>query len=235
MNNLIDLHTHSVLSTHAFSTVTENIAEANKKGLKYYGLSEHQYDDKGVGCHHYATQNLDTIPSVINGTHFLRGLEFNIQLDGSIDTSRLRKEHLDYGIASMHSYIYHDQGIELNTNAYLKAMDNEFIKIMGHIDDGHYPCDYEKIIKKCKDVNKLIEINNSSLKPLCNRINGKENYEIIIELCKKYEVPVIINSDAHICYDVGSYELAYDLLMKHNYPLDLILNFNEELILKYFY
>lgn len=235
MNNLIDLHTHTVLSTHAFSSLSENITEANRKGLKYYGVSEHQYDDKDIGAHHFAVHNLRIVPKVINGTHFLRGLEFNINLDGSIDTSKLTKANLDYGIASIHGYAYHDQGIELNTEAYLKALDNDFINILGHMDDGHYPCDYEIIIKKCKEVGKLVEINNTSLKPTTNRINALENMIKIIELCKKYEVPVIINSDAHICYDVGEYELAYDLLKKLDFPENLILNFNEDLILKYFY
>lgn len=233
MDNLIDLHTHSVLSTHAFSSLTENIAEANRKGLKYLGSSEHQFDDKGVGIHPFAAHNLKSVPENINGTRFLKGLEFNIQLDGSIDTSSLKKSMLDYGIASLHSYVYHDQGIELNTKAYLNALDNEHITIIGHIDDGRYPTDYKQVIEKCKKVHKLIEINNSSLKPDNGRVNSRENYVKVIELCKELKQPVIINSDAHICYDVGNYELAYNLLKELYFPNELIVNFNENLILEY--
>ena len=235
MKNLIDLHTHSVLSTHAFSSLTENIAVANQKGLKYYGISEHQYDDYGVGPHHFAFHNLRIVPKEINGTKFLRGCEFNILQDGSIESSKILRKHLDYGIASIHGYAYKDQGIELNTNAYLKALDNEFINIVGHADDGHYPVDFEPIVKKAKELHKLIEINNTSLKPTTNRINAYDNMIKLIKCCIKYDEPVIINSDAHICYDVGQYELALDLLNKLNYPLDRILNFNEDLIKEYFY
>ena len=235
MNNLIDLHTHSVLSTHAFSSLTENIAEANKKGLKYYGISEHQYDDCEIGAHHFAVHNLRIVPKIINGTHFLKGCEFNILPDGTIECSKFLPKHLDYGIASIHSYKYKDQGIELNTQAYLKALDNEFIKIVGHADDGHYPVDFDPIVKKAKDLHKLIEINNTSLKPTTNRINTKENMIKLINSCKKYSEPVIINSDAHICYDVGEYELAYNLLKECGFDDKLILNFNEDLIKEYFY
>lgn len=235
MQNLIDLHTHTVLSTHGFSSLTENIASANSKGLKYYGVSEHQFDDVGVGAHHFAFHNLRIVPKEINGTKFLRGCEFNILLDGSIDTSKVKIEQLDYGIASIHGYKYKDQGIELNTKAYLNALDNEFIKIVGHCDDGHYPCDYDQIVKKAKDLHKLIEINNTSLKPTTNRINSRENMIKLINACIKYKEPVIINSDAHICYSVGEYELAYELLKELHFPEELILNFNENLIKEYFY
>lgn len=234
MDNLIDLHTHSVLSTHGFSSLTENIKVANDKRLKYYGISEHQSDDLGVGAHPFAFHNLRIVPREINGTKILRGCEFNILKDGSIDTFGLRKDHLDYGIASIHGYKYSDQGIELNTNAYLNALDNEFITIIGHSDDGHYQVDYDKIVEKAKRLHKLIEINNTSLKPTSNRINSKANMKKLISSCIKYKEPVIINSDAHICYDVGSFELAYELLKEMNFPDELILNFNEELIKEYF-
>lgn len=238
MNNLIDLHTHSVLSTHAFSSLTENIDYAIKKELKYYGISEHQFDDYGVGCHAFALHNLRIVPRLIKNTKILRGCEFNILPNGEIDTSKIRKEQLDYGIASIHRYNekgpYIDQGINKNTNAYLKALENEYITILGHIDDGRYPCDFEQVIIKAKKLHKLIEINNTSLKPTTNRLNSYENLTTIIKLCKKYQEPVIINSDAHICYDVGEYELAYKLLKECGYPENLIVNFNENLIEEFF-
>lgn len=235
MKNLIDLHTHSVLSTHGFSTLTENINVANQKGLKYYGISEHQYDTCGVGPHHFAFHNLRIVPKEINGTKFLRGCEFNILPDGSIDTTRLKPENLDYGIASIHGYAYKDQGVELNTKAYLSSLDNDYIKIVGHLDDGHYPVNFDPIVNKAKQLHKLIEINNTSLKPTTNRINARENMIQLIKSCIKYDEDVIINSDAHICYDVGQYELAYDLLVEYNFPLNKVLNFNEDLIIEYFY
>ncbi|MFI3209762.1 MAG: PHP domain-containing protein, partial [Peptostreptococcaceae bacterium] len=40
MKILIDLHTHTIVSGHAYSTVEENIKSAKEKGLKYLGMSE---------------------------------------------------------------------------------------------------------------------------------------------------------------------------------------------------
>ena len=37
----MDLHTHTIASGHAYSTLQENIAAARERGLKFLGLSEH--------------------------------------------------------------------------------------------------------------------------------------------------------------------------------------------------
>ena len=234
MNNLIDLHTHSVLSRHAYSTVTENIEWAVSKGLKYYGISEHQYDDKGVGPHYYAFSNLRTIPHIYKGMHILKGVEYNILIDGSLDADKIKLNRVDYGIASIHSYVYEDQGIEINTQNYLKVLENERVNILGHIDNGAVPCDFEKVIQRTKELHKLIELNNSSLQPWSSRTNAHDNMLEIIDLCIKYNQPVIINSDAHICYDVGNYELVDNLLNEKNFPNELVLNYNESLIKEFF-
>ena len=41
MKALIDLHTHTLVSGHAYSTIKENVKAAKLAGLKYIGLSEH--------------------------------------------------------------------------------------------------------------------------------------------------------------------------------------------------
>ena len=40
MKALIDLHTHTLVSGHAYSTIKENVKAAKLAGLKYIGLSE---------------------------------------------------------------------------------------------------------------------------------------------------------------------------------------------------
>lgn len=37
----LDLHTHTVVSGHAYSTLNENIAAAKENGLTIYGVSDH--------------------------------------------------------------------------------------------------------------------------------------------------------------------------------------------------
>ena len=43
MLNLLDLHTHTISSGHAYTTLLENIAAAKRKGLKILGVSRSGY------------------------------------------------------------------------------------------------------------------------------------------------------------------------------------------------
>ena len=87
-------------------------------------------------------------------------------------------------------------------------MENPYIDIIGHPDDGRYPLDYERVVKAAKATKTLLEINNSSLKPSGFRLNTKENDVKMLKLCKQYRVPVILDSDAHFADDVGRMSYA---------------------------
>ena len=41
MDILLDVHTHTIVSGHAFSTLTEMATEARRRGLKVFGITEH--------------------------------------------------------------------------------------------------------------------------------------------------------------------------------------------------
>ena len=41
MKNLLDLHTHTISSGHAYSTLAENVTASKAAGLKYYGIADH--------------------------------------------------------------------------------------------------------------------------------------------------------------------------------------------------
>lgn len=234
--NLIDLHTHSVLSRHAYSSLTENIEYANSIGLKVYGISEHQPDEKNVGAHKYAFKNCKRlVPKDFNGTKVLVGIELNIRDEGFI-IDHVDVDYLDYCIASMHGYVYSPDAhtFDENTKNYIRACETPFVKIIGHLDYPVFPCDYEKVVKAAKDNDKIIELNDASLDPNGSRVGAKENDYKILEYCKKYQVPILMGSDAHIKYCVGNVDRCISLLEEINFPEELIVNYNEELFNHYF-
>jgi putative hydrolase len=234
MQNLIDVHTHSVLSTHAYSTIWENVKIAKEKGLKYCGISDHAPAITG-GQHIFAISNLRIIPEFIEGVRVLKGVELNIlDTNGNYDVPLNLIKRLDYTIASFHVPVVKKMTIDETTSAYLNLCNDEYVTVLGHIDDERYKCDYEKVIKRCSETNTLIEINDSSLRTTTSRVNGINNVEEILIIAKKYKLPVIINSDSHICFDVGRIEEAMELIEKVDYPRNLLINFNEDLIKKYF-
>lgn len=234
MKAILDLHTHTIVSGHAYSTVQENIEAAKKIGLKYLGMSEHAPSMPG-GPHPFYFQNIYVIPKEVDGVRVLRGIEGNIiDFDGNIDVTDEMALHLDYIIASLHSPCLKGGTNEENTNAYLKAMNHPKVKIIGHPDDSRFIFDKEIVIKNAKEKNILIEINNSSLKPDSFREGSRENIIELLRLCKKYNVRVVLGSDAHISYDVGKFIYNGNIIEEVDFPKELVINYHEEQIKEFF-
>lgn len=233
MKNLIDIHTHTLSSGHAYSTLQENVFEARKKGLVYYGMSDHAPSIPG-GPHPYHFTNMRIFPDTIDGVRVLKGVELNIMDEqGRVDLNEYELEAMDYAIASMHMPCFMPKSKELNTQACLEAMKHPKVKVIGHPDDGRFPLDYRALAEGAKREHVLLEVNNSSLRPTSYRPGAKENYLELLKFCAELKVPVILNTDAHISFQVGDIELALALIDEANFPYSLIVNFNHDLIQEY--
>ena len=230
MKTLIDLHTHTIVSGHAYSTVQENVQAAKEKGLKYIGLSDHAPSMPG-GPHEFYFNNQYCIPDEINGVRVLKGIEANIMdYDGNIDVSEELAMNMDYLIISLHSPCIPGGTVEENTRAVIKAMNHNKVKVIGHLDDSRYMVDYDKVVSTAKEKNIALEINNSSLKPRSFRVGAKENIKALLAACKKYEAKVIMGSDAHISFDVGNFIYSEEAIQLNDFPKELVINYNEDLI-----
>ena len=119
---------------------------------------------------------------------------------------------------------------EAITAAYLAAMENPLIHIIGHPDDGRYPVDYEQLAKKAKETGTVLEVNNGSLRPGGFRVDTRKNDLKMLEYCKKYEVPVTMGSDAHMDVDLADYSYALPVIEESHFPEELIVNTSAELL-----
>ncbi len=140
---------------------------------------------------------------------------------------------MDVVIASIHGPCLPKGDKAYYTECILQAMDNPFVNVIGHPDDGRFPLDYLPIVQKAQERNILLEVNNSSLIPNGFRLNAAENYKTMLELCRKYQVPVIVNSDAHFIDRVGRHDYAYQLLEEIQFPEDLVVNLHPDRIHPY--
>ncbi len=232
MKILMDLHTHTVASGHAYSSLEANINVAKERGLKYYGLSEHGPKMPGAP-HIYYYSNMRIIPREMNGIRVLRGVEANIlDYDGTIDMIPESLEYIDYVIASSHPPCMNYGTSQENTDALINAMKHPKVFIIGHPDDDRFPLDYPRLVKAAKEHDVLLEINNSSLNPIGFRKHTKDNIEEILKLCMKENYPVILSSDAHISVDVGNFNYIMPILSKLKFPDELIINYFPEKFLK---
>lgn len=233
---LCDLHTHTIISGHAYSTLKENIEEAKKKGLKFLGTSEHSQKMPG-SCNNVYFYNMKILKRDFDGIFLLRDAEANItDYSGNLDlTEEKNIKNLDYIIASLHTPCIKSGSTTNNTEALIKAMDRQKVRIIGHPDDDRFPINRESLVLSAKEKKVLIELNNSSLTKNSSRKNARENNIEILELCKKHKVDIIINSDAHVDYQIGDFKRAIDLIEELDFPKEQIINFdeNEERLFSY--
>lgn len=223
----LDVHTHTIASGHAYGTLTEMAKEAAVRGLKLLGITEHTHYMPGT-CDDLYFVNLRVVPRNMFGIRLMLGAELNIMdEDGTVDLPERIIDRLDLRIASIHGNLYRFGTMEQNTAAVLGAMKNPKIDIIGHPDDGNCPLDYERIVKASREYHTLLEINNNSLR-LQSRKNARENIAVILKLCMKYDVPVIMNSDAHFMTDIANTDHSMPVVEEMGFPKELILNYSVE-------
>ena len=221
MNIIGDMHTHTLASTHAYSTITENCKSAAEKGIKIIAMTDH-WGEMPDSPHIWHFDNLRVLPRHICGVTVLRGVETNIlNNEGELDMPRKTLENLEWVVASMHRQVYEPSTVQNHTMAYLKAAEDPIVDVIGHCTTALFPIDFEKCIKKFKECGKLVEINESSI--LYKKGSYENSYEVL-RLCKKYEVPVVFDSDAHYCELIGVVDTAKKIASEVGFPEHLVIN-----------
>lgn len=231
MKIVLDTHAHTIVSGHAYSTIREMAKMAEEKGLEAFALTEHAPMMPGT-CHEFYFQNLHIVPREMYGVKLFMGVELNIMNEkGEVDLPDRTLSQMDLAIASIHGPCYKGERTkEAITGAYLAAMENPLIHIIGHPDDGRYPVDFEQLVKKAKETGTILEVNNGSLRPGGFRVDTRENDLKMLEYCKKYEVPVTMGSDAHVDVELAEYPYALQVIEESGFPEELIVNTSLKLL-----
>ena len=221
----LDVHTHSIASGHAYGTITEMVAEASKKGLKMLGITEHAQGIPGT-CKDIYFSNMKVVPRQMFGVELLLGAEINIlNYEGALSMAPKYIRHLDIRIAGIHDMCYAIGTIQNNTDAIIAAIKNPQIDLISHPDDGNCPLDYEQVVCAAKKYHTLLEVNNNAARS-STRKNVSENIKSMLKLCKQYEQPVILSSDAHYMNDIANFDHIEMLLEEVEFPEELILNYS---------
>ena len=243
-----DIHTHTIFSRHAYSTIGENVAVCRERGMELLGSSDHfssmLFPDQHLRNFQYFL-NQGCWPRVWDGVVVLRGLEVDIvSLDGDLfgqdidvpntivgrpyasDGSLFDRvtSGVDYLIASVHNGDFTKGApIARTTNMYVKALENPQVFVLGHTGRSGVPFDYDEVLTVAKEKNKLIEINEHSLE-IDSRGWFHSVCSRIAQRCAEMGVGIIVSSDAHLAPAIGQFQHAQDMLEGIGFPQELIMN-----------
>ena len=233
MIDVLDVHTHTVASGHAYNTMNEIIAAAKAKNLKLIGIADHAPNMPG-SCHNYHFLNLKIVPRDAYGIKLVLGVELNIvDYNGNTDLDENILNTLDYAIASLHNPCIESSSLENNTAAIIGAIKNPKVIIIGHPDNPYYPVDFDAIAKAAKAYHVLLELNNSSYKAVGYRAGSRDKAAQMLAACKKYGTEIIMGSDAHIDIDVGNHANAIEIIKQNDFPEELVVNSDPEKFYQY--
>lgn len=233
MTPLLDLHTHSIASGHAYSTIQEMAQAAAQKGLQILGITEHAPSLPGA-CESIYFRNLHVIPRLMYGVRLLMGVELNIlDTHGTLDLDERHYRCCDLRIAGVHILCWQGGTRTQNTDGMLAAIHNPWTHIISHPGDGTAELLFEPIVLAARETQTLLEINSSSMIPLRKKESARPNNLEILRLCRKYDVPIILGSDAHISFSIADYQYALPLLAETDFPDELVMNYWPERCMEY--
>lgn len=228
-----DLHTHSLASTHAYSTLSEMVLAAKAKGLCAIAITDHAKSMPGspgpwyFGC-------LRELPLHHHGVLTLAGIEANItDFYGTLDIASNDAPKMDWIVASIHHLGL--AGLEnpdwdKSTHLWLQVAKDPRVHVIGHSGDPDYAYDYDRVIPEFGAYHKLVEINSHTFDV---RQQNVENCRKIALACKKHGVSIVVNSDAHFETQVGNFDKALAMLEEIEFPEDLIINASEGRLMAY--
>ena len=223
----VDTHTHTVLSGHAWSTLTATCQAAKAKGMKGLCLTEHGPAIEG-GAPAYIPHSQRMLPETVEGIRVYKGVEINLlDHEGNIDIPPEYLKFCEFAIASIHTHMFPERAErDKNTEVYCQMLRNPYIDIIGHADDPSVPCDFEAMVRTAQEEGKLLELNNNST--TAHRPGSLPSLKQYILCCKAHGQRVCAASDAHFYTMVGNITPLMTLLEELEFPPELIVNLTKE-------
>ena len=216
----VDLHMHTVASTHAYSTLSDYIAQAKQKGIKLFAITDHGPDMEDAP-HHWHFINMRIWPRVVDGVGILRGIEANIKnVDGEIDCSGKMFDSLD---------LYHDKAT--NTQAMIATIASGNVHIISHPGNPKYEIDVKAVAEAAAKHQVALEINNSSF--LHSRKGSEDNCRAVAAAVRDAGGWVALGSDSHTAFTMGEFEECLKILDAVDFPPERILNVSPRRLLNF--
>ncbi|HEY3627772.1 MAG TPA: DNA polymerase/3'-5' exonuclease PolX [Terracidiphilus sp.] len=198
----VHMHTHE---TDGKNSIQEMAEAAHARGLRYIAITEHSKNlamarglDEKRALEHLA--RIREVDRAMEGRiRIFTGIEVDILGDGTIDLADEVLAQMDVVIASVHSRF--DQSREEMTARVLRAIENPYVKILGHptgrqiLRREPYAVDLSTIFRRAAALGVAMEHNAAPARlDLCDRD---------LRLAKEMGCRIAINTDAHDTRELG--------------------------------
>jgi DNA polymerase (family 10) len=193
-----DVHMHT-FATDGRNSIREMADAALERGYQYIAITDHSQnlamtnglDPERALAHVHAIRQVDT--ELEGRIRVFPGIEVDILGDGQLDLPDEVLAQMDIVIASVHTLF--NQPREQMTERVLKAIENPYVRILGHptgrmiLRREAYAIDIPAILRRAAELGVAVEHNASAERlDLCDRD---------LRLAKELGCKIVINSDAH--------------------------------------
>ena len=199
-----DVHMHTT-ATDGHNSIREMAEAAHARGLRYIAITEHTknlpmtngFDEKR------ALQHLDRIreadQEMEGRIRVFTGIEVDILADGALDLADDVLAQMDVVIASVHSRF--DQSREEMTARVLRAIENPYVRILGHptgrqiLRREPFFIDLAAVFRRAAELGVAMEHNAAPARlDLCDRD---------LRLARELGCRIVINTDSHDIRELG--------------------------------
>jgi DNA polymerase (family 10) len=193
-----DLHMHTD-ATDGRDSIRQMAEAGVARGLKYIAITDHSknlamtngMDDARALAHVKNIRQVDA--EMVGMIRVLPGIEVDILGDGTLDLDDSTLAQMDIVVASVHSHF--NQTIEEMTTRVLRALENPYVRILGHptgrkvLGREGYAINIDLILKRAAELGVAVEHNASPARADLNDLN--------LRLAKQYGCKIVVDTDAH--------------------------------------
>lgn len=226
----VDLHMHTLASTHAYSTVHDYIAAAVRNRIRLIAITDHG-PEMVDAPHPFHFNNLRVLPRIVDGVGILRGIEANIKPGGETDCTDKMRTLLDLVIAGFHKQVFAPADTVTNTDALVAVIESGKVHIISHPGNPEYPIDIPTVVAAAKEHHVALEVNNSSF--VHSRNGSEANCRKIVTAVRDFGGLISLGSDSHCAFSLGDFSACQHLLAETDFPQSRVLNTSPRKVLEF--
>jgi putative hydrolase len=224
-----DLHTHTIASGHGADTIRTMCEFALKRGLQGIAITDHGPALPGGASVIYFMSIQRVAKGIRLPLRIITGVEDDIKnKKGELSLPPDVLKGLEIVMTGCHPETWiAGQNLRARTDAVVNAIGRGFVKVLTHPVGTYYEIDLNSVLAAARENGAALELNASKL-------GQRALVTDFLERCAAENVPVVVNTDAHMADEVGEFASAKRLLEEVGFPESLVVNRSVESIASFF-